>query len=822
MAALASGAQSLDPSALGVGGAGAPVAASGGPNLSKYMRMLKVGVPLGGVKRNMAKNGITQQVINAFNGSVPAAAPAPLAPQGAAPAAPALAAANQGNALQQLYASLDNTGNTSINALVTTISGKVKALIETAGRLRDKIQHLAGRPNVSDDTIREVLRRVEAFKSRIRESLGRLNGQEATQLGTAMGELEGALDQLLQRGSPAVAAHAAQTAVRTAGGSVLAANAATQAASAAASRPAGGAQLQLSPANLVGAIGRLRPPAAQAASAAASRPAGGAQLQLSPANLVGAKGRLRPPAGQAAVVAAEAAQQALLASGASATAAANAATHAAALAAGGSASAGNSSATAVLAAGGSVASVNAAQEAEAAALAAGVAPAAAADAGVQAAVAAAPAKARSALLANIEAQRPVLRPVQRPAALPTAQQQLIANLASRRAALTPPAPLAPLAMAPVRGQPVLNPPVSGAYVGPESGSNRLARLRAAQLQAAASAASKGNNWDPNANNGTSRGVLTAQAAQAAQAQAVLAAEAAQAQAQQLAPSPVNHVKMANASAAAAAANAALVASLRPGSTEAKSAQNAASSASVQAGVAYAAASRNNSAGASRAAASAQAAAARAATARDTAQAEQLAPAAGPNREISEGDLNSIKRVIESRSTLTKGKITPGSVVGLLTPLRTQDPVSKKNLDDAKNKVLALLIDKVQEGKKDVPVEELLTNPNSKTRTYLGLLDYVTALDTSDAGNRKNQVATLLYILRDMEEPGSANVTNEYVTNSIMANAKKAISNATKKYTLTSPYNAKGGSRKTRCGCGLKFGGRRTRRVGARKTRKSRR
>jgi hypothetical protein len=79
------------------------------------------------------------------------------------------------------------------------------------------------------------------------------------------------------------------------------------------------------------------------------------------------------------------------------------------------------------------------------------------------------------------------------------------------------------------------------------------------------------------------------------------------------------------------------------------------------------------------------------------------------------------------------------------------------------------------------------------------------------------VSILLYILRDIEGTlGSEPAINihEKVKNSNMANAKNKLSTRVKKYTLSSPYNAKGG-RRTRCGCG--FGGRR-----GRKTRKSRR
>ena len=155
----------------------------------------------------------------------------------------------------------------------------------------------------------------------------------------------------------------------------------------------------------------------------------------------------------------------------------------------------------------------------------------------------------------------------------------------------------------------------------------------------------------------------------------------------------------------------------------------------------------------------------------------------------------------------------GSVTGLLKKMEVAEKPSKKNLDVAKGQVMALVVDKLRQGKK-VGVQELLTNPDRDTRVYMGLLDYVDGLSTEEAEAKKT-IAKLLYVLRDIQGPlGSANATNNYVANSNMANAKKNLSNRTKKYTLNSPYNAKGG-RRTRCGCG--FGGRR-----GRKTRKSRR
>ena len=181
----------------------------------------------------------------------------------------------------------------------------------------------------------------------------------------------------------------------------------------------------------------------------------------------------------------------------------------------------------------------------------------------------------------------------------------------------------------------------------------------------------------------------------------------------------------------------------------------------------------------------------------------------PNREITTGDLERISGLIESTSKLSAPK--PGAVVALLKKMEVADKPSKKNVEVAKSQVMSLLVNMVRQGKK-VSVEELLTNPDKNTRTYLGLIDYVDGLSAEEP---KATIAKLLYILRDIQGPlGSANATNEYLANSNMASAKKNLSNKVKKYTLNSPYNAKGG-RRTRCGCA--FGGRR-----GRKTRKSRR
>ena len=181
----------------------------------------------------------------------------------------------------------------------------------------------------------------------------------------------------------------------------------------------------------------------------------------------------------------------------------------------------------------------------------------------------------------------------------------------------------------------------------------------------------------------------------------------------------------------------------------------------------------------------------------------------PNREISQEDLERISGLIESTSKLSAPK--PGAVVALLKKMEVADKPSKKNVEVAKSQVMSLLVNMVRQGKK-VSVEELLTNPDKNTRTYLGLIDYVDGLSAEEP---KATIAKLLYILRDIQGPlGSANATNEYLANSNMASAKKNLSNKVKKYTLNSPYNAKGG-RRTRCGCA--FGGRR-----GKKTRKSRR
>ena len=183
----------------------------------------------------------------------------------------------------------------------------------------------------------------------------------------------------------------------------------------------------------------------------------------------------------------------------------------------------------------------------------------------------------------------------------------------------------------------------------------------------------------------------------------------------------------------------------------------------------------------------------------------------PNREISTEDLERMSGLIESMSKAPVPK--SGAVTGLLKKMEVAEKPSKKNLDVAKGQVMALVVDKLRQGKK-VGVQELLTNPDRNTRVYMGLLDYVNGLSTEEAEAKKT-IAKLLYVLRDIQGAlGSANATNEYVANSNMANAKKNLSNRTKKYTLNSPYNAKGG-RRTRCGCA--FGGRR-----GRKTRKSRR
>ena len=495
---------------VALGGAGAS-----GANVSKYLKMLKMGVPLLAVKEKMTLNGVDSAVRNAFNGTSGSATPTPVATT--LPVAPAAAAgvSNQGNALQQLYASLNNT---SINALVTTISDKVKALIETAGRLRDKVRELSGRSNVSDDTIREVLRRVEAFKSRIRESLGRLNGEEATKLGSVMGELEQALDQLLQRGSPSssltgasAAANAANTAVLAAGGTPTAAANAAAVAQAAVLASAPRPTTVPSLANLAGGLSKLRRVAPATAAAQAAQEA------------VVAAGGSESNAAQAAAsavnssAAATAAHDAVVSSGESESRASEAANQAASLAVGVSTT-GNMGST-VLASGGSADAANAAQSAEVASLAAGVNANAAANAGVQAAALASPAESRSQLIRNIEAQRSLLKPVVPVAPLPAAEQQLVNNIKAQRAALTPPAPLAPsgtaAAPAPVPGQPLLNPVTSGAYVAPATGANRLAAIRQPYLNAARSISKNGtdNVWDPNAN-GPSAGAQTAAAASA--------------------------------------------------------------------------------------------------------------------------------------------------------------------------------------------------------------------------------------------------------------------------------------------------------------------
>jgi len=733
----------LDASALAALGGAAPVAAAGAgagagaANLSKYMKMLKMGIPLPAVKQKMMTNGIEPVVRNAFNGTAPAPAPAPAAPQVAAPApqavAPAAQGGNQGNALQQLYASLNNT---SINALVTTISAKVKALIETAQKLTLKVRGLAANPNVNASTLGEIRKRVEAFKDRIRDSLGRLNTTEATQLGAAMGELEQALN-LLQGGSsaPMPAAQAANAAVLAVGGtSASAASAASAAASAAAasaaaaSSPAGPAQLRLSPANLAGGLAKLRARAAPAAAAQAAQQA------------VLAAGGNATVAAQAAVTAANssaaagAAQDAVLAAGGSPIAAANAAAHAAALASG--SSAGNSSAAAVLAAGGNVASANAAQAAEAAAAAAGVPPALAAQAGAQAAALAAPANARSALLANIEAQRAVLKPVgESPAPLPTAQQQLLANLAAGRAALRPPTPLAPLATAPVLGQPLLNPPTPGAYVAPASAANRLEALRAPQLQAAAAAAAENNAWDPNAN------LPSAGAQTAANASARLSALKA-AQEQQLAPAPAP----------------------APAPAEAEPSPSGLFG--------------NNT----------------------------------NNYEPTPETANKVQKIKNYMNKEVTGKENrkdkmENSIKFVREFLEKDDtPRSKALLDYVKEKydgqTMAALEGEMD--KKHIPVLRyiltLATSPD---------LDFIKSLDKPIPG--------------DLYEKTDLNVRSNLITKvapTFSGVIPKML--ATIKGRLTEKRAAQsGGSRKTRCGCGT-FGGRRTRRVSQRKTRKSRR
>lgn len=107
-------------------------------------------------------------------------------------------ASTSGSPLEQLFVSLNNK---NINTLINTISQKVASLIETARGLRAKIEQLAMRPNVNNETIKDVLTRVKAFKERIRGSLSKLNSAEANELGTAMGELETALNQLQKKGS---------------------------------------------------------------------------------------------------------------------------------------------------------------------------------------------------------------------------------------------------------------------------------------------------------------------------------------------------------------------------------------------------------------------------------------------------------------------------------------------------------------------------------------------------------------------------------------------------------------------------------------------
>ena len=109
-------------------------------------------------------------------------------------------ASTSGSPLEQLFVSLNNK---NINTLINTISQKVASLIETARGLRAKIEQLAMRPNVNNETIKDVLTRVKAFKERIRGSLSKLNSAEANELGTAMGELETALNQLQKKGSGA-------------------------------------------------------------------------------------------------------------------------------------------------------------------------------------------------------------------------------------------------------------------------------------------------------------------------------------------------------------------------------------------------------------------------------------------------------------------------------------------------------------------------------------------------------------------------------------------------------------------------------------------
>ena len=806
--------------------------------------------------------------------------------------------------LEQLYASLNNRGNTSINALVTTISAKVRALIETAGRLRDKIQQLAGRPNVSDDMIRQILERVEAFKTRIRESLGRLNGQEATQLGTAMGELEQALDQLLNRGGAAPgggngAAPGGGNGAAPGGGNGAAPGGGNGGGAAPARAPAPAASnLQARIQALYARppidtpqlpLGGQLPPAGVPLAPRVMAPQGLAPQGLAPQGL--APQGLAPQAPAAPALAAP--FQPVVGLNAAQLAAVRAAAglgsgpppiapiyvpraHLEPFLAGqaqpASASA-SSSAFAppnanTFALGGPAAQ---AENANAYALG-GTAPASASASAAPSGDASGTLNATAVYLLKqpwlaellIQNFAPEVKAIIQPgvSSMLTKLSGIINSDTNKAGRLLDLANLIRRGEAVGRGelQILLRAIPEIVSMGAQNLPNatNYGTLKATYLRIARRP--KANNRNQlNVTNANTSGVkdnrelilqgLTAlypnlgdltrhnlneydtiklltillfrdfvlyAAAQArgqptdavpaelggdglgnafpigapgleAPVQANALALGAAAAARAPAPAPAPQYQLHPAAARYAAAQAQLPLARSPQGALPLQNQGAAPAplAILNQGVA-------------------------------------ASPAAGPNREISEGDLNSIKRVIESRSTLTKTKITPGSVLGLLTPLRTQDPVSKKNLDVAKNQVLALLIDKVQEGKKDVPLEELLTNPDSKTRTYLGLLDYVSALDTSDDGNRKNQVAILLYILRDMGEPGSANNKNEYVANSNMANAKKAISNATKKYTLTSPYNAKGGARKTRCGCGLKFGGRRTRRVRPRKTRKSRR
>jgi len=191
---------------------------------------------------------------------------------------------------------------------------------------------------------------------------------------------------------------------------------------------------------------------------------------------------------------------------------------------------------------------------------------------------------------------------------------------------------------------------------------------------------------------------------------------------------------------------------------------------------------------------------------------------GPNKTIEATDLEVISDILFERYPNT----TEGQLLTSLTDLQRQTTISTVNLQNAKKKLMGLLVKKLKRERKNMPTENILSNVTEDDRILLGLMDYIYTLpQTEDNEVKKQQLGMLYYILQEIQTDvkGTVNTGNLVygpVSNTNIKKSLRNLNNATRKYTLSSPYSQQGGkrARKTRmgCGCGVKLGGRRTRKA----------